>query len=102
MSEIAEFTRHLGNYLPATDVALVARAFGIYPIHFGVILILNGGIGLITPPVGSVLFVGSAIGQISITQTLRSIWPLYLAAFAVLMLVTYVPALTLWLPAVLK
>ena len=80
----------------------VARAFGIDPIHFGVILILNGGIGLITPPVGSVLFVGSAIGQISITQALRSIWPFYLAAFAVLMLVTYIPALTLWLPALLK
>lgn len=80
----------------------VARAFGIDPLHFGVILILNGGIGLITPPVGSVLFVGSAIGQISITQALRSIWPFYLAAFAVLMLVTYVPALTLWLPALLK
>jgi len=80
----------------------VARAFGIDPLHFGVILILNGGIGLITPPVGSVLFVGSAIGQISITQALRSIWPFYLAAFAVLVLVTYVPALTLWLPALLK
>ena len=80
----------------------VARAFGIDPLHFGVILILNGGIGLITPPVGSVLFVGSAIGQISITQALRSIWPFYLAAFAVLMLVTYLPALTLWLPALLK
>lgn len=80
----------------------VARAFGIDPLHFGVILILNGGIGLITPPVGSVLFVGSAIGKISITQALRSIWPFYLAAFAVLMLVTYVPALTLWLPALLK
>lgn len=80
----------------------VARAFGIDPLHFGVILILNGGIGLITPPVGSVLFVGSAIGQISITQALRSIWPFYLAAFAVLVLVTYIPALTLWLPALLK
>ena len=80
----------------------VARAFGVDPVHFGVILILNGGIGLITPPVGSVLFVGSAIGKISIAQALRSIWPFYLAAFGVLMLVTYVPALSLWLPAALK
>ena len=80
----------------------VARAFGVDPLHFGVILILNGGIGLITPPVGSVLFVGSAIGKISIAQALRSIWPFYLAAFGVLMLVTYVPALSLWLPAALK
>lgn len=80
----------------------VARAFGVDPLHFGVILILNGGIGLITPPVGSVLFVGSAIGKISVAQALRSIWPFYLAAFGVLMLVTYVPALSLWLPAALK
>lgn len=80
----------------------VAKAFGVDPVHFGVILILNAGIGLITPPVGSVLFVGTAIGGISVTQALRSIWPFYLAAFVVLVLVIYVPALSLWLPAVLK
>jgi tripartite ATP-independent transporter DctM subunit len=80
----------------------VARAFGIDPVHFGVILILNAGIGLITPPVGSVLFVGTAIGNISVTQALRTIWPFYLAAFVVLMLVTFIPALSLWLPALLK
>ena len=57
----------------------VAKAFGIDPVHFGVILILKGGIGLITPPVGSVLFVGTAIGNISIADTLRTIWPFYLA-----------------------
>ena len=49
----------------------VARAFGIDPVHFGVILILNAGIGLITPPVGSVLFVGTAIGKISVTDALQ-------------------------------
>ncbi len=80
----------------------VARAFGVDPVHFGVILILNGGIGLITPPVGSVLFVGTAIGRISIGVALRTIWPFYLAAFAVLMAVTYLPSLSLWLPAALK
>jgi tripartite ATP-independent transporter DctM subunit len=80
----------------------VARAFGIDPVHFGVILILNAGIGLITPPVGSVLFVGTAIGNISVTQALRTIWPFYLASFVVLMLVTFIPALSLWLPALLK
>ena len=58
----------------------VAKAFGIDPVHFGVILILNGGIGLITPPVGSVLFVGTAIGKISVTEALRTIWPFYIAA----------------------
>ncbi len=80
----------------------VARAFGIDPIHFGVVLILAGGIGLITPPVGSVLFVGAAIGRIEIAQTLRTIWPFYGAAALVLLLVALFPALTLWLPAALK
>jgi TRAP-type C4-dicarboxylate transport system permease large subunit len=80
----------------------VARAFGVDPVHFGVLLILTAGIGLITPPVGSVLFVGTAIGNIKITEALRSIWPFYIAAFIVTMLVAYLPGLSLWLPAALK
>ncbi|MBC7769998.1 MAG: TRAP transporter large permease [Phycisphaerales bacterium] len=77
----------------------VARDYGVEPLHFGVIMVLAGGIGLITPPIGSVLFVGSAIGKISVAQAMKSIWPFYLAAFAVLLLVTFVPALSLTLPA---
>jgi tripartite ATP-independent transporter DctM subunit len=80
----------------------VARAYGIDPLQFAVVLILAGGIGLVTPPVGSVLFVGTAIGQIPVSQALRSIWPFWLAALAVLLLVTLVPALSLALPAALK
>lgn len=80
----------------------VAKAFGIDPVHFGIILILKGGIGLISPPVGSVLFVGTAIGNISVTDTLRSIWPFYIASFVVLLIVAYVPQLSLWLPHMLK
>ncbi|MEY4375642.1 MAG: hypothetical protein RJB26_192 [Pseudomonadota bacterium] len=80
----------------------VAKAFGVDPVHFGVILILTAGIGLITPPVGSVLFVGAAIGKIKVTDALRSIWPFYLAALVVLLLVVFVPALSLWLPGVLR
>jgi tripartite ATP-independent transporter DctM subunit len=80
----------------------VARAFGVDPVHFGVILVLTGGIGLITPPVGSVLFVGTAIGGISVGQAVRTIWPFYIAAFIVLMLVVFVPQLSLWLPAALR
>jgi tripartite ATP-independent transporter DctM subunit len=80
----------------------VAKAYGIDPIHFGVVLILTGGIGLVTPPVGSVLFVGTAIGQISIAQSLRTIWPFWLAALFVLLLVAFVPGLTLTLPGLLK
>ncbi|WP_034857589.1 TRAP transporter large permease [Sinorhizobium sojae] len=77
----------------------VATAFGVDPVHFGVILILNLGIGLCTPPVGAVLFVGCAVGRIPISQALQTIWPFYGAAVAALLLVTYVPALSLWLPS---
>ncbi len=80
----------------------VAKAFGIDPVHFGIILVLNAGIGLITPPVGSVLFVGAAIGRISVMQAVRSLWPFYLAAIAVLLAVNLFPALALWLPSLLK
>jgi tripartite ATP-independent transporter DctM subunit len=80
----------------------VARAVGIDPVHFGVILILKGGLGLITPPIGSVLFVGTAIGRISIGEVLRTIWPFYLAVLGVLLVVAFVPQLSLWLPAALK
>jgi tripartite ATP-independent transporter DctM subunit len=80
----------------------VAKAVGISPVHFGVILILKGGLGLITPPIGSVLFVGAAIGRISIGEVLRTIWPFYLAVLAVLLVVAFVPELSLWLPSVLK
>jgi tripartite ATP-independent transporter DctM subunit len=77
----------------------VAVAFGVDPVHFGVILILNLGIGLCTPPVGAVLFVGCAVGRIPIWDVMRTIWPFYFAAVFTLMLVTYIPALSLFLPS---
>ena len=80
----------------------VVKAFGIDPVHFGVVMILNAGIGLNTPPVGTVLFVGCAVGGISIREAMRTIWPFFGASVAVLMLVTYVPALSLWLPAMFR
>ena len=80
----------------------VAKAFGVDPVHFGIILVLNAGLGLITPPVGSVLFVGSAIGRVGVMEAVRSLWPFYLAALAVLLMVNAIPALSLWLPALLK
>ena len=76
----------------------VAMAFGVDPVHFGIILILNLGIGLCTPPVGTVLFVGCAVGKISIWDVMRSIGPFYVAALCTLMLVTFIPSLSLWLP----
>lgn len=77
----------------------VARAYGIEPMHFGVMMVLAGGLGLMMPPIGSVLFVGSAIGGITITEAMRSIWPFFFAALIVLLLVTFIPALSLTLPA---
>jgi tripartite ATP-independent transporter DctM subunit len=80
----------------------VVAAYGVDPVHFGVILILNLGIGLNTPPVGAVQFVACAVGKITVWEAMRSIWPFYLASIVVLGLVTYVPAISLWLPSVFK
>lgn len=80
----------------------VAAAFGVDPVHFGVIMVLNLGIGLCTPPVGAVLFVGCAVGRIGVGEVIRTIWPFYGAAFATLMLVTYIPGLSLWLPSLFR
>ena len=77
----------------------VAVSVGVDPIQFGIMLILNLGIGLVTPPVGSVLFVGCAIGKIRIEDAARTIWPFYLAFVAVLALVTYWPPASLFLPS---
>jgi tripartite ATP-independent transporter DctM subunit len=77
----------------------VVTSFGIDPVHFGMILIVNLGIGLLTPPVGSVLFVGCAIANVTIEQVARTIWPFYIVMIIVLMLVTYVPAISLWIPS---
>ena len=66
------------------------------------ILLLNLGIGLCHPPVGSILFVGCAVGRVTIEQVVREIWPFYAVMFAVLMLVTYIPAISLWLPRMLS
>jgi tripartite ATP-independent transporter DctM subunit len=75
---------------------------GMDPVQFGIMLLLNLGIGLVTPPVGSVLFVSCAIGKINIEQTVRTIWPFYLALLAALAAVIYVPAVSLWLPGLLN
>ena len=80
----------------------VAQSFGVDPVHFGVIMILNYGIGLNTPPVGAVQFVACAVGKISVWEAMRSIWPFYGAGLVVLALVTYVPAFSLWLPSVFR
>ena len=78
----------------------VAVQLGINPVHFGIIMMTNLGIGLITPPVGSVLFVASAVSGVKIEQVVKSMLPFYLALFAVLIVITYVPIISLWLPSV--
>nr|WP_325262371.1 TRAP transporter large permease [uncultured Rhizobium sp.] len=87
----------------ATPILLpVVKAFGIDPVHFGVVMILNAGIGLNTPPVGTVLFVSCAVGGITIREAMKTIWPFFGASIFVLLLVTYIPGLSLWLPALFK
>jgi tripartite ATP-independent transporter DctM subunit len=79
----------------------VIQAFGIDPVHFGIIMILNLGIGLLTPPVGPTMVVGCAIGRVSMEAVSRSILIFYVPMLIVLALVTYIPSLTLWLPNLL-
>ena len=87
------------SILICTPILLpVMTNFGVDPVHFGMIMMLNLGIGLCHPPVGATLFVGCAVGKVTIEQVMRRIWPFYGVMFAVLMLVTYLPELSLWLP----
>ena len=80
----------------------IATATGMDPVQFGIMLLMNLGLGLCTPPVGTCLFVGCAVGGVPIEKAVRSIWPFYLAMLAALLLVTYVPAVSLTLPALLS
>jgi tripartite ATP-independent transporter DctM subunit len=79
----------------------IVTKFGVDPVHFGIIMILNLGIGLLTPPVGPTLAVGCAVGKVTMEAVSRSILVFYIPMLVVLGLVTYIPALTLWLPSVL-
>lgn len=80
----------------------VAINLGMDPVHFGILLILNSGMGLLTPPVGTVLFVGCAIGKVSVQEGTKAMWPFFGAMIVVLMLVTYIPAISMWLPTMFK
>lgn len=80
----------------------IAMELGVDPVQFGIVMLLNLGIGLVTPPVGSVLFIGCAVGKARPEEVVRTIWPFYLALIAVMLLITFMPALTLWLPGLFK
>jgi tripartite ATP-independent transporter DctM subunit len=80
----------------------IAMQYGMDPLQFGIVMLINCALGLNTPPVGTVQFVGCAIGGISVGQVMRTILPFYTALCMTLLAVTYVPAFSLWLPGLLK
>ena len=71
--------------------------FGVDPVHFGMIMLMNLGIGLCHPPVGAILFVGCAVGKVRLEEVMKEIWPFYGVMLIVLGLVTYFPSISLWL-----
>ncbi len=76
----------------------VVTQLGMSPIHFGIVMVLNLCIGLCTPPVGSVLFVGCSVANISISKVIRPLLPLFIAMILALMAITFIPEISLWLP----
>ncbi|WP_448206976.1 TRAP transporter large permease [Azospirillum sp. sgz302134] len=79
----------------------IAMNYGMDPVQFGIVMLINCALGLNTPPVGTTQFIGCAIGEVSVGEVMRSITPFYGALFLALLLVTYVPAFSLWLPRLL-
>ena len=100
----------LGTFMDMAPLILICTPIfmpvilklGIDPVHFGMILITNLGIGLITPPVGPTLFVGCAIGKVTMEQVSKELWPFYGAMCFALAIITYVPQFSLFLPSMLK
>ena len=79
----------------------VVKSLGVDPVHFGMIMMVNLSIGLLTPPVGALLFVGSAVGKVTIEALVKALMPFFGVLLFVLAVVTYVPAVSLWLPRLL-
>ena len=96
----------LGTFLDMAATILICTPiflpicayYGMDPMQFGVMMLINCALGLNTPPVGTTQFVGCAIGGVSVGTVMRTIWPFYGALIAALLLVTFVPAFSLWLP----
>ena len=97
----------VGTFMDITPAVLIftpiflpiVTELGIDPIHFGIIIVLNLCVGICTPPVGTVLFVGAAVGDTTISRLIRPLLPLYAAMVVALLLVTYLPFLSMWLPS---
>ncbi len=100
----------LGTFMDMSSLILVgtpillpiAQTAGMHPVHFGVVMMLNLGIGLLTPPVGGTLFVGSAIGEVSIERLSIAMLPFYAVMVLVLLMITYIPGLVMFLPNLLR
>src|SRR5690606_22782024 len=99
----------VGTFMDMTPAVLIftpiflpdAVGIGIDPLHFAMIMVLNLCIGLVTPPVGNVLFIACSVGKVPITRVIGPLLPMYAAMAVALLLVSYVPAISLWLPRVL-
>lgn len=99
---LGTFMDMASTILITTPILLpIAMKYGMDPVQFGIVMLVNCALGLNTPPVGTTQFVGCAIGGISVGEVMRTIWPFYLALAAALLLVTYVPGFSLWLPRLL-
>ena len=100
----------VGTFMDITPAVLiftpiflpVVLQLGLTPLHFGIIIVLNLCIGLCTPPVGTVLFLGCGVGKTTIARVTRSLLPFFAVMVVVLLLVTYLPELSLWLPRMLN
>ncbi len=98
----------VGTFMDITPAVLIftpiflpiVTALGMDPVHFGIVIVLNLCVGICTPPVGTVLFVGCGVAGVPITRVIRPLMPFYIAMIVSLMIVTYVPELSLWLPRV--
>ncbi len=99
----------VGTFMDMTPAVLiftpiflpVVTNIGVDPIHFGIMMVMNLCVGLCTPPVGSVLFIGCSVAGISITRVIKPLIPMFVAMIIALLLVTYIPSISLWLPRTL-
>ena len=96
----------VGTFMDMTPAVLIftpiflpiVMELGIEPVHFGIIMILNLSIGLCTPPVGTILFVGVGVAKTTIVKVIKPLLPLFIAMIVALMVITYFPQISLWLP----
>lgn len=96
----------VGTFMDMTPAVLiftpiflpVVTQLGMDPVHFGIIMVLNLCIGLCTPPVGTILFVGSGVAKVSVAQVVPMLIPLLLTMIVILLLVTFIPGLSMWIP----